>query len=179
MGRDKASLPLGTGTFLTHLIGEYAPEFPVYVSVGQSGKFSHPGAGELVDLRPGMGPLAGLEAAFTQTDVDAVFLTATDLPGGTAELANYLVEQLGTADACVICRKNGQPEPAFGVYRRSCLIPAKSLLDQGRRAFRGVFDQVQVRWVREEDIPQFPLDRLLQNVNTPKEYDAWLHDRRL
>ena len=174
MGRDKASLPLGTGTFLTHLIGEYAPEFPVYVSVGQLGKFPHPGAGELVDLRPGMGPLAGLEAAFAQTDADAVFLTATDLPGGTAELANYLVEQLCTADACVICRKNGQPEPAFGVYRRSCLTPAKSLLDQGRRAFRGVFDQVQVRWVREEDIPQFPLDRLLRNVNTPEEYAAWM-----
>ena len=71
------------------------------------------------------------------------------------------------------------PEPAFGVYRRGCLTPAKSLLDQGRRAFRDVFDQIQVRWVREEDIPQFPLDRLLRNVNTPEEYDAWLHDRRL
>lgn len=170
MGRDKAALPLGEGTFLTRLIGEYAPEFPVYVSVGENNKFSHPGAGELVDLRPGQGPLAGLEAAFSKTDADVVFLTATDLPFGTLALAKRLLAELGNADACVIRRTDGKPEPAFGVYRRSCMEPVSALLDENRRAFRGLFDRVNVRWLREEELAEFSLERLLQNVNTPEEY---------
>ena len=48
MGRDKAALPLGEGTFLTRLIEAYSPAFPVYVSVGAADRFPHPGAGELV-----------------------------------------------------------------------------------------------------------------------------------
>lgn len=168
MGRDKASLPLGGGTFLSRLAERYRTVFPVYVSVGQPGKY--PDIPELVDLRPGIGPLAGLEAAFVRTDADMVFLTATDLPFGTPELAEKLAQRLGNADACVICRNDGQPEPAFAVYRRSCLAPVQALLDQGRRAVRGLYERIQVRWVPESELEE-PLDILLQNINTPEEYE--------
>ena len=139
MGRDKAELPLGGETFLARLIREYTPGFPVYVSVGEAGRFPCDGAKELVDRHPGMGPLAGLEAAFVGTDADAVFLTATDLPFGTLELAQRLLDMLGDADACVIRRSDGNMEPAFGVYRRSCLPAVQRLLAENRRAFRGLF----------------------------------------
>ncbi len=172
MGRDKAVLPLGAGTFLSRLVQEYAPRFPVYISVGERGKFPLYGARELVDLHPGQGPLAGLEAAFRETEAEVVFLTATDLPFGTGELAQRLVDRLEQADACVIKRRAGGPEPAFGVYRRSCLPAVEQCLREGRRAFRGMLDRIQVRWVSEEELEGFPLERLLQNVNTPEEYEA-------
>lgn len=170
MGRDKAMLPLGNETFLSRLIAEYSPAFPVYVSVGEAGRFETCGAGELVDLHPGMGPLAGLEAAFAGTDADAVFLTATDLPFGTLELARQLLDMLGDADACVIRRSDGKTEPAFGVYRRSCLEPLRACLAEGRRSFRGLLDRVNVRWAEETELQKFSLPELLQNVNTPEEY---------
>ena len=172
MGRDKAALPLGAGTFLSRLVREYAPEFPVYVSVGERGKFPLFGAGELVDLHPGQGPLAGLEAAFRETDAEGVFLTATDLPFGTRALARRLVENLGTADACVIRRRDGTPEPTFAVYRRSCLAAVEQCLREGRRSFRGMFDRMEVQWVPEETLGDVFLERVLQNVNTPEEYEA-------
>ena len=171
MGRDKAALPLSGETFLSRLVRIYSPVFPVYVSVGEAGKFSCPGAEEIVDLHPGMGPLAGLEAAFVRTAADAVFLTATDLPFGTLALARKLLSFLGDADACVIRRADGQPEPAFGVYKRSCLPAVQDLLAENRRAFRGLFDKVSVRWAEEAELREFPLERLLQNVNTPEEYE--------
>lgn len=171
MGRDKAELPLAGETFLSRLVRVYSPAFPVYVSVGEAGKFFCDGAEEIVDLHPGMGPLAGLEAAFCQTDGDAVFLTATDLPFGTLELAQKLLEMLGEADACVIRRADGQIEPAFGVYKRSCLPAVQAMLSEDRRAFRGLFDKVSVRWVEEAELRELPLERLLENVNTPEEYD--------
>ena len=171
MGRDKAALPLHGETFLARLVRQYSPVFPVYVSVGQAGKYDTCGAGKLVDLHPGVGPLAGLEAAFLETDAEAVFLTATDLPFGTLELAQRLLTMLGDADACVIRRNNGNLEPAFGVYRRSCLAPLTACLKEGRRSFRGLLDRVTVRWAGEAELGEFPLERLLQNINTPEAYE--------
>lgn len=172
MGRDKAALPLGDGTFLSRLVSTYSPKFSVYVSVGQSGKFPTCGAGELVDVHPGCGPLAGLEAAFLQTDADAVFLTATDLPFGALALAIKLCGLLGDADACVIRRKDGRMEPTFAVYRRSCLATLQANLEAGRRSIQALLEQVRVNWVREADLSEFPLEELLQNVNTPEEYET-------
>lgn len=170
MGRDKAALPLAGETFLSRLVRIYSPGFPVYVSVGEAGRFPCDGAKELVDLHPGVGPLAGLEAAFLQTDADAVFLTATDLPFGTLALAQRLCGLLEDADACVISRKDGQMEPAFGVYRRSCLPAVQRLLAEDRRAFRGLFSEISVRWVEEAALAEFPLEQVLRNINTPEEY---------
>lgn len=172
MGRDKAALPMGNATFLSHLIDTYRPVFPVYVSVGSPERFPHAGADELVDLRPGMGPLAGLETAFQQTDAELVFLTATDLPFGTADLAQTLVERISDADACVIRRQDGTVEPTFAVYRRSCLPALSALLDQNRRAVQALLNCVRVCWVPEETLEGVDLDRVLRNINTPEQYDA-------
>ena len=172
MGRDKAALPFGTGTFLSRLIEEYSPAFPVYVSVGQAGKFPHPGAKEMVDLHPGMGPLAGLEAALTLSEAETVFLTATDLPFGTLALAQALLARIGDTDACIIRRRDGKVEPAFGIYRRTCLEPVQTLLAQERRAFRNLLERVRVRYVEEAELESFPLDQILANVNTPEDYEA-------
>lgn len=170
MGTDKASLRLGDETFLQRLVREYSPRFPVYVSVGEAGRFPTYGAGELVDLHPGTGPLAGLEAAFAGTDADAVFLTATDLPFGTLEIAERLLTLADDADACVIRRVDGGMEPAFGVYRRSCAGPLETYLAEGRRSVKGLLERLRVRWVTEGELSGFSLDRILKNVNTPQEY---------
>lgn len=171
MGRNKAELPLGSETFLQRLVRQYSTAFPVYVSVARPRQYDTFGAGELVDLHPGIGPLAGLEAAFLETDAELVFLTATDLPFGTLALAEKLLELRGNADACVIRRADGKPEPAFGVYRRTCLPALEDCLKENRRAFRGLLDRVEVRWAEEAELTEFPLSRLLQNVNTPEEYE--------
>ena len=111
------------------------------------------------------------KTAFSQTDADAVFLTATDLPCGSVELANHLLKELGEADACVICRRDGKPEPTFGVYRRNCQKAVKMLLDEDQRTFRTLFDRIHVRWLYEKELAEFPLEQLLQNINTPEEYE--------
>ncbi len=170
MGRDKAGLPFGNGTMLSHLTEVYRQNFDVAVSVGEAGRFPVGEALELVDLRPGQGPLAGLETAFRRTEAETVFLTATDLPFGDQALALELVRRLGDGDACVIRRRDGGMEPLFGVYRRSCLSAAEACLDEGRRSCRALLERVDVRWAEEADLPGWDLDRVLQNVNTPEEY---------
>lgn len=169
MGRDKAELPLGGETFLERLTTGLTPLFDrVYVSVDRPGRY--PGRRELPDLRPGQGPLAGLEAAFRSTEAKAVFLAAVDLPFAAPALAAKVLERVGEGDACVIRRRDGKAEPLFALYRRSCLGPLTDCLDQGRRAVMALLDRVDCRWLAEEELPEFDLERMLWNINTGQEY---------
>lgn len=173
MGQDKANLPIGGETMLTRLVHNYRPWFDgVWVSMNESGRFDTAGAGELVDHRPGGGPLAGLESAFLDTDADVVFLTATDLPFSDPALASEMVKLCVGWDACLLTDQ----EPLFGAYSRACLPVIQSLLDREERRMRGLLDRVSVHYLGETEASRA---RLL-NVNHPEtyeralEYTSWL-----
>lgn len=168
MGRDKAGVMLAGRTLLDRMAAELAPLFgQVYVSVDRPGRY--PGYRELADLRPGQGPLAGLEAAFLRTGAEAVFLAAVDLPFAGAPLAARILAEAGAADACVIRRRSGEAEPLFALYRRGCLESLTACLDEGRRAVKALLDRVDCRWLEEDGLPEFDLERALWNVNTGAE----------
>lgn len=161
MGRDKAELTLDGKDFLTRLTARFQGSFgQVWVS-GPEG---------LPDLRPGQGPLAGLETAFVRTGLEQIFLTAVDLPFADPALARLLVEKLGEKDVCLIRRSGGKLEPLFAVYRRSCLPHVQACLDQGRRAMGALLDRLDCRVVDEGELSGFDLERILFNVNTPADY---------
>ena len=179
MGRDKGTILFENGeTLIARLVRRYREEFDeVYVSVNEAGRFDTAGAPELVDLRPGQGPMAGLEAAFARTDASLVFLTAVDLPFGSPELVRRLDELRAGQDACYIRRADGRPEPLFALYARSCQAPLAACLEEGRRSFRWLFDRIGVREVRERELREFDLDHLLLNVNRPEDLEAALGQR--
>lgn len=157
MGRDKGDLRLGEHTLLERMAGGLTPLFDgIYVSVDRPGRY--PGCRELPDLRPGQGPLAGLETAFLRTGAEAVFLAAVDLPFAPPALASRVAAETREGDAVVIRRRDGAPEPLFALYRRSCLPAVSACLDR-----------VDCRWVEEAGLPGFDLDRALFNVNTRAE----------
>ena len=168
MGRDQGNLRLGTQTLLERMTAGRAPLFDgVYVSVDRPGRY--PGCRELPDLRPGQGPLAGLEAAFRLTGAAEVFLAAVDLPFAPPALAARVARAGTGGDAVVIRRRDGTPEPLFALYRRSCLPQLTACLDGGRRAMKALLDRVDCRWLEEAQLPGFDLDRALFNVNTRAE----------
>lgn len=169
MGRDKAGLSLAGQSFLDRMTKKLSPLFDgIYVSVDRPGRY--PGCRELPDLRPGQGPLAGLEAAFLRTGAEAVFLVAVDLPFAGPVLAARVLAEAKSGDACVIRRRNGEAEPLFALYRRSCLETLTACLDEGRQAVKALLDRVDCRWLEEADLGEFDLDRLLWNVNTREDY---------
>lgn len=177
MGSDKAMLPCGGKPMAQLLIDRYrASGFEVAVSVDVAGRFALADATELPDSFPGQGPLNGLYAAFTRTDADCVFLTGTDLPGGDPALAKRLRELLGEADACLIRRADGTLETMFGVYTRRCLPEVERCLRAGRRAMLAPLDTLQLRLVEEAELPEWDLQRVLRNVNTPDEYENFCRE---
>ncbi len=159
MGRDKAVLPFGAETMLARAVRSYSAVFPsVYLSVNQAGRFALPGVPELVDRRPGQGPLAGLETAFLATDAPVVFLAAADLPFADPALARRLADACTERDACLLSLK----EPLFGAYRRTCLPTVTELLDTGRRSMRSLLERIELQEID-------PSARIL-NVNEPSDY---------
>lgn len=170
MGRDKAMLPFGEGTMLSHLVELYRPYFDlIAVSLNSPHRFQTYGALEIVDRHPGDGPLAGLEAAFLDTGADLIFLTATDLPFGDPALAQFLLEQRGSHDVCLI-RHGGRAETLFAIYSSACLPVIQRSLEDGRRSIFHVIKQMDTLELPAEALPQFDLDHILRNVNDPEEY---------
>ena len=170
MGRDKAALPFGEETMLSHLVNLYRPHFDLTaVSLNTAGRFDTCGALEVVDRRPGEGPLAGLEAAFLDTGADVIFLTGTDLPLGDPALALHLLSRLPGHDVCLIRSEKG-PEPLFAVYSSSCLPAVRKALDEGRRSMFTMLTQVDTLEIPAGELTEFSVQKILTNVNDPEEY---------
>lgn len=175
MGRDKALLPLQHKTMSEALVQRYQRAFgEVAVSVNVKGRFPSGGARELVDAFPGIGPLNGLYSAFTQTDAELVFLTATDLPNGDPRLVQFLRNCIVKHDACVIQRADGNLEPLFALYRRTCLPYVQENLKLGRRSLHNILHKIDTRFIPEEELlMEFDLNTILLNLNTPTDYEAF------
>lgn len=170
MGRDKAALPVGEETMLSRLVRIYRPHFDlVAVSLNEAGRFDTAGAMEVVDRRPGDGPMAGLEAAFLDTGADVIFLTGTDLPLGDPALALRLMELRGDHDASLIRSDRGL-EPLFAVYSSACLPAVRRSLEEGRRSMFHMLQSVRTLEISVDELPEFPVRRILTNVNDPEEY---------
>lgn len=161
MGRDKSGLRLGGESLLSGLLARFRGEFDTVWVSGPQG---------LADLRPNQGPLAGLETAFVRTGAERLFLTAVDLPFADPALARLLLEGLGEADAHLIRRTSGRPEPLFAAYARTCLPQIQACLDGGRRAMGALLDKLDCRFTEERALSGFDLERVLLNVNTPADW---------
>ncbi len=170
MGRDKAMLPFGNSSMLQTLIDRYRRFGSVGVSVDRPGRFPFNGAIELVDRYPGQGPMNGIISGFLATDAEEMLLTAVDLPYGDSELALRLSELRGSADVSVVCRGPKEIEPLFAVYGRSCLGRAEECLANGKKSLIALYERSLMRYVQPEELPEYDLDRIFTNINTPEDY---------
>ena len=171
MGRDKALLPVnGTPAYLL-LAERYAALGEVALSADRPGHYPAEHCIELPDRYPGCGPLNGLYSAFTKTEADTVFLTATDLLFGDVSLVRELCSRLGGHEICAIRRENGRIETLFALYRRSCLPYVREALETGHNSMMYLYDRADVCFVPESGLPAWELDRTLRNFNTPEEFE--------
>ena len=163
MGRDKAMLPVNGQNMSLVLAEKYKILGPVFFSVDRKGRFPAGEYAELEDHFPGCGPLNGIVSAFIDTKEDVVFLTATDMPGGSTDVVKRLMLQLGDYDACIL-----RNEPLFGVYRRSCLAAAMDCLQNGEHSMRGFLSRVRVKELEPDH------KDIVMNLNTPEEFCHFL-----
>ena len=168
MGTCKALLKINGETMLSRILRQLSEFDRVLLSTGD------PTLGEglsvecTADLYPGMGPLAGLHAAFCAVDSEALLALPCDLPFFTKQAAEYLLDHMPEdADALVCMDSTGRIHPLCGIYRRSVLPALEARLKAGE--LRVMSFLYSLNWKGLQDAEILP-DKLFINVNSPEIY---------
>jgi molybdopterin-guanine dinucleotide biosynthesis protein A len=121
------------------------------------------------DLRPGQGPLAGLEAALAAAESDFVIVVACDMPSLSPAVLALLAGRDEKFDA-VVPVVGGRPEPLCARYSRRSLSAVKRALDTGSRRMISFLDELEVDRLPEPLLRSVdPTLATFENANTPED----------
>jgi len=171
MGRDKALLEWNGHTLIEEVAGKVRSVAGNVALVGPAERYGALGFDCVPDLRPGLGPLAGIEAAIATRRAQANLIVACDLPGIKSAWLERLMRQAEESGTqCALIRDGGGVvQPLCGVYMSACLPVIRRALDEGRLSVRHATEELEPRMVEIEEA--------LANVNTPEDWDAWMRRR--
>jgi molybdopterin-guanine dinucleotide biosynthesis protein A len=188
MGQDKALLPLqGTPLLALALQKLRALGGPPPQIVGSRSDLSAY-APVLPDLRPGCGPLSGIEAALAATTQPLNLFLPVDLPLLPANFLAWMLARAQVTGALMtVPRILGRPQPLCAVYHRQLLAPVTAALLAGNYKVMAVMtaassragdcDLFDVERIASAD-PDLtrqspvPLYRWFHNCNTPDDMAA-------
>jgi len=122
------------------------------------------------DRYPGLGPLAGIQAALLQISTPRAFIVACDMPYLSRELIRYLCALHGEKyDVIIPWLKRGQ-EPLFGVYHKSSLGVITTCLQQRNCQIIRALEDLRVKRVSEPEILAITGDlTCFKNINRPED----------
>ena len=132
MGTCKALLEINGETMLARILRQLSGFERVLLSTGDPTLAEGLSVECTADRYPGMGPLAGLHAAFCAVDSEALLVLPCDLPFFTEQAADYLLDHMPEdVDALVCVDSTGRIHPLCGIYRRSVLPALETRLKGG------------------------------------------------
>ena len=154
-GRDKAAEPVGGVPMMERAVAALEPACREVIVVSSRPATPRGRWRVVPDLRPGQGPLAGIESALAEAaalGAEAVVVLAADLPLVDAHTVARLLQALAPEDGAVAAARapvqDGLAfEPLCAVYRVGCRDVVAGLLDRGRRDARALFQGVEGRVV--------------------------------
>lgn len=164
-GSDKA-LALLEGRTLLERACASLQDCPTRLLIAPPGRYAlpaHLGRWDThADLRPGEGPLAGLESALTHAPPGWVAFTGVDLPWLTPDYWRALTAAIKPGRLSVQATDGqGRPQPLAALYHTDLLPHVSALLDSGERRLRRAAPPEQT-----VQVGGFTA-RTFLNVNTP------------
>ena len=171
MGTHKALLELN-GSTLLDTVAKAGEDFEVRILSANDPEIPTPeGFLRCEDVYPGCGPMAGIHAALSMTDCDALVVAPCDAPHYSKELAQYLAQQYDPdLDALVLVDRDGCAQPLSGVYARSCLPVLEEHLKTGRLKMMRMLEDMKLRRIT---LPEHLSAQVFDNLNTPQDLDAY------
>ena len=167
MGADKALLPYRGRTLAEHIAAAVAEAAGSVMLIGNPGRYGHLGLPVTADLRPGLGPLSGIETALSLKKGEWNLIVACDLPKLPADIFGELIATAGTTGAdCVVPVSEEGPQPLAALWRDRSLAAVRAALDQGR--LRVAEAVANIHWL------PVSRSRAFDNMNTPEEWSAFL-----
>jgi molybdopterin-guanine dinucleotide biosynthesis protein A len=166
MGRDKALLPAGNSVMVEAVAGILSTVTDEVLLVGRPERYSGLAFKCLPDLRPGLGPLSGLETVLASRRADLNVVVACDLAGLRANWITGLLQAMKPESMCAaIVDGNGKLQPLCAVYRTECLDRVTKAIDE--RRLRAIDLLAELKAVKVS------IDDVILNLNTPEEFERW------
>lgn len=175
MGVCKAGLVLEGQTMLERTLAQLSCFEEVLLSTNDLALAGGLPVQVVPDLFPGCGPLAGLHAALSRTEKQALFCVPCDLPYLTGALPLLLLEAMTDESQALLCRDStGRLHPLCGIYRKTCLPHLTAQLEAGR--YRVLDALGGLTWQCLDTAGRLP-DTTFLNMNTPPDYWAVLRGK--
>jgi molybdopterin-guanine dinucleotide biosynthesis protein A len=184
MGSSKALLPFGPETMLqrvVRLLREVVSPIVIVAAVGQQLPDLPSDVIVAYDEHEGRGPLEALRAGLKALPhhVDAAYVTSCDVPLLVPKFVRQMLDLVQGYDVAVM-EIDGFTHPLSAVYRRATLPFVEHLLSQDRLRPAFLFEAVNTRRVRPEEMTAADPDlRTLRNLNTREDYERALADAGL
>jgi molybdenum cofactor guanylyltransferase len=183
MGSPKALLPFGPETMLQRVVRLLSAVVePIVVVTATDQELPDLPAGVIVtrDERQGRGPLEGLRAGLKALPehADAAYVTSCDVPLLELGFVRQMLDLARGHDVAVM-EIDGFTHPLSAVYRRATLPHIEDLLAHDRLRPVFLFDAVNTRRVKPEEMTADPELRTLRNLNTRDDYERALADAGL
>ena len=170
MGRNKLLLEVGGERIVDRVASALDERCDELIFCGSG--TAPPGARVVEDARPGLGPLAGIEAGLAAADYPLVFVAAGDMPFLETALVDHLLGVLEFRGAlAAVPEAGGRTHPLCAAYARDALPELRSALDDGVRAAREFVRGLEtVAYVPGDEIRSVgDPEVLLMNVNSPRD----------
>lgn len=166
MGQDKARLQIGSDLLVESIAEKIARAASRVALIGPPERYKDLAIECLPDLRPGLGPLAGIEAALSAGYGEFNLIAGCDMPNLAPEWLQKLVRTARCSDMrCVVTRDAlGKIHPLCAVYRSDCLPLVRRALDAGRLKLVDLIEDLQALEICTADV--------IANLNTPEQLAA-------
>ena len=180
MGSSKALLPFGSETMLQRVVRLLAEVVEPIVVVAAAAQDLPPLPSDVIvtrDEREARGPLEGLRAGLKalRPSIDSAYVTSCDVPLLVPDFVRQMIELARDHDIAVM-EIDGFTHPLSAVYRRATLPFVEDLLARDRLRPAFLFEAVNTRRVRPEEMTADPELRTLRNLNTRDDYERALAD---
>jgi molybdopterin-guanine dinucleotide biosynthesis protein A len=171
MGRDKATLQYHGRAQLEwafELLDSVCEKTFVSVRPDQSNELTRAKLPQIVDLQPGIGPIAGISAALEAHPDKAWLVLACDLPFLSLDTLENLVAQRDPSRMATAYRSthDGLPEPLCAIWEPRARETVNKWIAMGKQCPRKIL-------INSDTALLDPIDsRALDNINTPDEFNS-------
>ncbi len=175
MGKDKSMLPVRGSPMVQHISSKLDHRFDEVLLSANDTRHGFLQLKTVPDRRPGMGPMMGVASALAEASHELAFVVTCDTPHIDPHLVHRMLTLAADYDVVVPRTKTDDGdllEPLFAVYRTELANRLFTLLDQGERRIRRMFDSVRVCYVDIEP------GHLPTNLNTEEEYRGYIAQTR-
>lgn len=149
MGRDKATLSVGTKPLINRVYDEAKKVFKDIIIISNHHKIID-GLNVPIfeDILPIQTPIAGIVSALLYADNPYVFVLACDMPFVSEKSIEYIIDKVQGEDL-IIPRSRGGYEPLYAIYNRACIPHLLKLLTQNKLKISYLFPFISLKVLNE------------------------------